>query len=93
MIEKTTSFKTSDGAIHATVELAQRHELEQFLVKSGVANEGLEKDIASNIIEQKDHIVDILTMKASSHPKARKANGATRKPRAAKQLEPVMNAV
>jgi len=89
MIEKTVSFKTTDGAIHATVELAQRHELAKFLEESGIlavgAGAGAGEVLAAGLIEQKDRIVDILTMKASSKPKARKVNGGTkvRKPKVA----------
>lgn len=78
MIQKTLSFTTSDGAIHATVELAQRHELVDFLKSSELVPDSLEK-IADHLIECKEAIVDLLTMKASSRPKARKANGAIRK--------------
>lgn len=81
MIEKCTSFKTSDGEIHASIEKAQNHVLERILMSKGVSDSA---GIASTILENKDEIIDCLTMTASSKPKARKINGAVKK-RAAKK--------
>lgn len=78
MISKQTFFTTTDGTPHATIQLAQQHELEEFIVKSEVADATLAGDLAKNIIEQKDAIIDILTMTAKSKPKARKINGGTK---------------
>ncbi len=77
MIQKTVSFTTSDGALHATVELAQAHELEKFLKEKLATSEA--SDLALLLLKNKEAIVDLLTMKANSRPKARKTNGAIRK--------------
>lgn len=91
MIEKTQSFKTSDGELFTSVEAAQLHELEAFLKDAGIVD-GTQnvtiKNISEALLGKKDHIVDLLTMKATSHPKARKANGATRKPRVSVAAKP-----
>lgn len=76
MIEKCTSFKTSDGEIHASIEKAQNHVLERILMSKGVSDSA---GITSTILENKDEIIDCLTMTASSKPKARKVNGGTKK--------------
>jgi hypothetical protein len=86
VIEKTKSFKTGDGQIFGTVEEAQIHELTGFLVDAKVCTDsGSGQKLAIALQAAKEPIVDLLTMKATSHPKARKINGATRarKPRAA----------
>lgn len=81
MIEKCQSFKTSDGKFHDTIEAAQRHELKKF-----IDGQFLSKDADMNangildvLINQKETIVDILTMNPSSKPKARRINGGTKK--------------
>jgi len=86
MITKQPAFMVTDGALFASVEAAQLHELTHFLDQDEFT-----KDVALNpkalaelLLANKDKLVDLLTMKASSHPKARKANGATRKTRTAK---------
>lgn len=76
MIEKCSSFKTSDGTIHASIEKAQGHVLERILMGKGIAESA---QISAAIIENKNEVVDCLTMTASSKPKARKINGATKK--------------
>lgn len=83
MIEKCQSFKTSDGEIHSSIEVAQKHELSKFLESLEIGASDDESKIAELLIGNKDKIVDLLTMKASSKPKARKVNGGTktRKPK------------
>lgn len=79
MIEKTTGYKVGD-AYFATLSDAQIHELCEVFgpeVPSDV------EQIASRALACKDRIINILTTGPRSHPKARKANGATRKKRVA----------
>jgi len=84
MIEKCTSFKTADGAIHSTVEEAKTHALTK-LIEPDFENA---LNLAKLIMDNSDQIMNILTMKASSHPKARKVNGGTRKPKYKVELKP-----
>lgn len=88
MIQKATFFTTTDGKPHATIELAQRHELMSFLDMKDIKPAGNSQSLADALLENKEHIVDLLTMKAGSKPKARKINGATktRKPKAESDL-------
>lgn len=78
MIQKTTSFKTSDGTLCETVEAAQQIEMSTYLKECdlGVTEIGV---LAEALIKAKDKIIDILTMKATSKPRARKVNGGTKK--------------
>ena len=81
MISKTVSFKTTDGKIHASIEDAQRHEIVSFF------NRDLETpienyttlEVANFIMDNRDRMVDLLTTKANSKPKARAINGGTKK--------------
>lgn len=81
MIEKTQSFKTSDGKIHETFEAAQEHELSALL--AGLTNPILNPEEAARlsklILESAEKFIDILTMKPGSKAKARKINGGTKK--------------
>lgn len=81
---KVKAIETTDGQIFKSIEEAQKHEL--CLIISKVPKEDrLDIKIADALLESRELVVSILTMKASSHPAARKANGAApRKPRAAK---------
>ena len=87
MITITKSFTTSDNIIHATIEAARKHEL-------AITLEGCMRDadnceaIAESIINNSEKVIDCLTMKATSHPRARKANGAKRKPKTANENPP-----
>jgi hypothetical protein len=85
MISKTVSFKTTDGKIHASIEDAQRHEIQQFLINPETHNMDMSQAdrVAGILIQDHERFVDLLTLKASSKPSARKINGATKK-RAAK---------
>lgn len=76
-IEFARSYKTSDGKCHGTLEEAQSHQLRIIL--------GDKEAIIQQIIEQSDWIVDVLTMKETSRPKARGA----KKPRKNRVTEPV----
>jgi dsDNA-binding SOS-regulon protein len=87
MITKQTSFSTGDRLFH-TIEEAQQHELEEFLTENQVsASSATSEMLAKFLIKQKERIVDCLTMKASSKARARKANGAVRKPRTPKNTD------
>jgi hypothetical protein len=86
MIEKTHSFKTSDGNLWPTIEEAQKHELELFL-KEAKFEDGT--NLATALLDKRAHIVDLLTMKATSHAKARKINGATKTRKVAAVQTPV----
>jgi hypothetical protein len=77
MIEFTKSFKVGDK-VFATIEEAQKHELELLL-------DAADESAINQIINSKDKVVDILTTKAGSLPKARKVNGG-RKVRSAKPV-------
>jgi len=80
MIEHVKSFKTSDGTIHSSIAGAQAHELGTFLNgKIDITGQEPTMDIAKVLVEHKEKIVDLLTLSATSRPKARKANGATKK--------------
>lgn len=91
MIEKTQSYKASSGEVFEHLSDAQRHEIE-LILKGGdpkkVCDETAIDVVAKLIVEQKDAVIDILTTGPRSHVKARKANGATRKPRVSVAAKP-----
>jgi hypothetical protein len=78
------SYQTSDSNVFPTLALAQEHELILLLKPVGLtgANDGEAtiNRVAKCILENAPQIVDILTTKSNSKPKARAANGG-RKPR------------
>lgn len=80
MIQKATGYTSSDGLFCSTLEQAQQHELIALAVKS---EPGIHPDeapsVADFLLAEKDKIIDILTMKPNSLPKARKINGGTKK--------------
>lgn len=78
MITKSTAYKTSDGQTVATLDEAQKQELLLILGDSALAKEPL----IDVLMKNKEKVVDILTTKENSRPKARKVNGAARKPKA-----------
>lgn len=79
MIEKCQSFKTSDGSMHASIEAAQQHEIKEFLSQRFNGSDLDADAVATALIKDKNSVVDILTMKATSKPSARKVNGGTKK--------------
>lgn len=84
MIQKSTAYKTSDGQTVATLKEAQQIEL-LLLIGSPDGPESTvlsDRAIVSKLVEQAAKVVDILTTKENSRPKARKVNGAARKPKA-----------
>lgn len=78
MITKIQSYRSSDGSIFATIEEAQRKDLELLFASQdqGTSSEDV-------VLKNRDKIIDILTTTPSSKPKARAINGG-RKKRAAK---------
>lgn len=82
MIQKIQAYKSSDGTAHPTLEEAQHYELERVIEGSMNGQGELGKtpaNIAGTILKESDKIIDILTMKPNSLPKARKINGGTKK--------------
>ena len=85
MIEFTKSYKTSDGQVFGTIEEAQHHELSALfekhpiLTQTGLPPEPMHNWIAGMVLDNSELVVDILTTKPSSKPKARKVNGGTKK--------------
>lgn len=73
MIEFTKSYKVGDQ-VFATLTEAQAHELGILSASS--------KDVAQFItfmVQNPEKVIDILSTTTSSRPKARKANGGTKK--------------
>ena len=81
MISKTVSFKTTDGKIHASIEDARWHEIVCHLNNAETYNmdRTAAEGLALILIKDCERFVDLLTLKASSKPSARKINGATKK--------------
>lgn len=89
MITKSTGYESSDGKFHRAIEDAQKHELTILFDRtvSVAATVGMEDkpqtyysdEVASEILKNSTKIIDILTMKPNSLPKARKINGGTKK--------------
>ncbi len=69
MIEKTNSFKTSDGQIHGTIEAAQQHAIASIIPATERSEDRF--SIAHAIIENKEKVLAILKLKARK-PKAAK---------------------
>lgn len=81
-IQKTKAFTTSDNQVFTTIELAQQHELgiivQEIFPKSSDNNEMFET-LTAGMIERKDRIADILTLKSTSR--------AARKPKKTKDVK------
>lgn len=79
MIEKTPSFKTSDGNVYATLEIAQRAELLKLLTSpvNGITDEKA-NPILQVLFDNLDTVRAILSCTGRRQRKA-KGNGATRK--------------
>lgn len=84
MITKTTGYKASDGQVYATVEEAQRAELEAIIDPVLANNDNVHQPraIINTLFERADDIVAILTTGPRSRPKTRKAAGTTAPKRA-----------
>ena len=80
MITKTQSFQTSDGAIHASIDSAQAHELKVLLVQDTLKlMPEQQHEVARILVAYRDQVVDILTTGPRSKSKARAINGGTKK--------------
>ncbi len=96
-MNKVKAWQTTDGQTFTTLAAAQGNELISILC--GIDNtstevppitDKLKSVISQHLIENAEKVVNILTLKDGSHPKARKAAGATRKKKGAAGLfEPV----
>jgi len=84
-IKKATAFTASDGSMHATVEEAQRREVNLLAAK--VPNDGKDglnnDDLVEFVFTYREQLLDILTTGPRSRPAARKAKGTTLPRRAA----------
>ena len=90
MIQFTKSYQASDGNVFGTLRLAQEHELKLILKDILEEWPALASDdykllpsISARLIENAGQVVDILTTKANSKPRARAIHGG-RKPRKTK---------
>ena len=81
MIEITKAFKASDGRVYDSIEGAQVGEIFAMDIPTTTSS-----DVARWIVANSCKIVDILTMKPSSRPKARKVNGGKKTRKAAVEL-------
>jgi len=80
VIVKTQSFQSSNGKIFGSIAEAQKEEVALILQEplSSITPASVAA-ILDAILSNSEKIVDVLTTKGSSRPKARTANGATRK--------------
>lgn len=74
MIEFVKAFKTEDGKTHTTIEDAQRHELSE-MIKKTPDEVNSPQSMAAWMLDNASRIVDILTTKKTSKPRARSING------------------
>lgn len=86
MLTKSPAWRASDGKAYFTLEEGQTAELAGLFshVEGKSQSEDLDVEYAKFIVQNKAKIMDILTTSETSRPAARKANGATRKPRTPK---------
>jgi len=89
---KVKAIETTDGQIFKDLADAKTHELEIIFRGDNTITTDDEIKAARHVMQYADRILNVLTMKASSHPGARKANGATRKPRTVKLAAPATKA-
>jgi len=94
MITKTKAYTSGDGKVHATIEAAQKSELEALFNEISqdvtVNPVGHEYDIAGlcdAIIKRRDRFKDILATTENSRPRARKINKLKPKSKAAEILD------
>ena len=80
MIKRTQSYQTSDGAVHGTLEEAQRHELhaivEEQVKLMADGSSDLSDALTRHLLANATLIIDILTTGPRSRPTRRLANGA-----------------
>lgn len=77
MIEKTQSYKTSNGKIFGSIKEAQVEEIAVLI--GGVIESKCAQEVFDMLVGNAEKVVDILTAKGSSKPKARSINGGTKK--------------
>lgn len=81
MIDKVSGPVWRVGEMLFTnIESAQEHELAGLFCDGG-SDSPTALQFAQAILKNKTQVLNILTLRRSSHPKARKANGAARKPK------------
>lgn len=80
MITKTQAFQTSDNKTHASLEEAQKWEIAILGEATQLAAVGNNREeVAKWILANAPKLLDILTTKSTSKPRARKVNGGTKK--------------
>lgn len=79
MIEKTNAYKVGDK-VFENLEAAQAAEVAVILANEIPSDSVMQ--VSGVIVRQREAIINALTTGPKSHPRARKANGATRKPKA-----------
>lgn len=82
-IEPTRAWKIGEGAAYTDLSEAQKVALKGIICPDNatdIVDVGL---AAQRLVEHPDEVVDILTMSENARPRARKINGAKRKPKAA----------
>lgn len=92
MIAKTTGFKLGDK-LFATLEEAQRAGVAEVFVWTSEKPTGLSwtvDEITDRIMDQRDTLLEILSLTPRSRPKARKHAGTTNPKRAAKAASPAV---
>lgn len=86
MITKVEAWKTSDGTLYEILDAKSLDHAKAYEI-AAIVSKAAPKDLSEIpdlIMAAKDQILDIWTTGPKSRPKARKANGAVRKPRAVK---------
>jgi hypothetical protein len=85
-IKKATAFTASDGSMHASVEAAQRKELE-LIFNAPLAENDADHQlqaIINTVFAKADDIIAVLTTGPRSRPGARKSKGTVNPKRAAR---------
>lgn len=88
MITPTKAFKTSNNKTFDSIEAAQQEELAIILTSGDGDPSDVTRGLCDKLVKAADKVVDILTTTGSSKVRARKINGATRKPRAPRASNP-----
>lgn len=77
MIEPANGWRCGDQFFPSIVQ-AQEHEIAKLFLEDGPVTRDADS-IAKFIMERKDQILDIMTMRKGSKPRARKINGGTKR--------------
>ncbi len=78
-MQKVKAWQTTDGKTFNTLAEAQKAELVSILGELSGASQPERESYASHLIANAEKVVNVLTLKDSSHPKARKAATAPAK--------------